>query len=88
VPGPEILKDQTTDARAKNPGLRLVIEDIVESDGKVWARMRGSAHLLGKRLSFGVIDICRFQNGKMVEYWGSPDRLAILHKICALAPPK
>jgi predicted ester cyclase len=34
-----------------------------------------------------VIDICRFDNGKLVEHWGVPDRFALLHQIQALEPP-
>jgi ketosteroid isomerase-like protein len=89
VPGPEILKDQIRDARSSIKGLVLTIEDIVESDGTVWARSRatGSDPRSGKPVSIYVIDICRFENGKMVEHWGVPDRFALLHQIGAL-PPK
>jgi hypothetical protein len=33
-----------------------------------------------------VIDICRFENGKLVEHWGVPDRFAMLHQAGALPP--
>ncbi|WP_128919163.1 MULTISPECIES: ester cyclase [Bradyrhizobium] len=29
----------------------------------------------GKPVCIHVIDICRFDNGKLVEHWGVPDRL-------------
>jgi len=35
-----------------------------------------------------VIDICRFENGKLVEHWGVPDRFAALHQVGALPPPR
>ncbi len=89
VPGPEILKEQIRDARSSITGLVLTIEDVVEGGGTVWARSRatGSDPRSGKPVSIYVIDICRFENGKLVEHWGVPDRFALLHQIGAL-PPK
>jgi ketosteroid isomerase-like protein len=90
LPGPAILKDQIQAARAANPDLALSIEDIIEGGDKVWARLRatGTDPRTGKRVSFDVIDICRFEAGKLVEHWGVPDRFALLHQIGALpAPP-
>jgi ketosteroid isomerase-like protein len=89
VPGPEILKDQIRDARSSIRDLILTVEDIVESGGTVWARSRatGSDPRSGKPVSICVVDICRFENGKLVEHWGVPDRFALLHQIGAL-PPK
>ncbi len=57
------------------------VEDIVESGETVWARSRatGNDPRSGKPVSIYVIDICRFENGKLVEHWGVPDRLALLH---------
>jgi len=89
IPGPEILKDQIRDARSSIRDLVLTVEDIVESGGAVWARSRatGSDPRSGKPVSIYVIDICRFENGKLVEHWGVPDRFALLHQIGVL-PPK
>jgi ketosteroid isomerase-like protein len=90
VPGPEILKDQIRDARSSIKDLILTIEDIVENDGTVWARSKasGSDPRSGKPVSIYVIDICRFENGKLVEHWGVPDRFALLHQLGALPPPR
>jgi predicted ester cyclase len=90
LPGSEILKDQIREARAATPDLSLTIEDFVSDADKVWARLRGMGTdpRSGKRVSFDVIDICRFENGKLAEHWGVPDRFALLHQIGALpAPP-
>ena len=89
VPGPEILKDQIRDARSSIKDLVLTIEDIVENGETVWARSRatGTDPRSGKPVSIYVVDICRFENGKLVEHWGVPDRFALLHQIGAL-PPK
>jgi ketosteroid isomerase-like protein len=89
VPGPEILKDQIQTARNNVKGLTLTVEDLVEDGDKVWARSRctGTDPRSGKPISMTVIDICRFENGKLVEHWGVPDRFAMLHQIGALPPP-
>ena len=89
VAGPEILKDQIQTARSHVKGLTLTVEDLVENGDKVWARSRctGTDPRSGKPISITVIDICRFENGKLVEHWGVPDRFAMLHQIGALPPP-
>jgi hypothetical protein len=87
VPGPEILKDQIRDARNSIRDLVLTVEDIVESGDTVWARSMatGSDPRSGKAVAIYVVDICRFENGKLVEHWGVPDRFALLHQIGALS---
>jgi len=89
VPGPEILKDQIQTARRNITGLSLKLEDYVESGDTVWGRSIGTGthSRSGKTVSFTVIDICRFEKGKLVEHWGVPDRFALLHQIGALPPP-
>ena len=89
VSGPEILKDQIQTARGNTQGLTLTVEDLVESGDKVWARSTatGTNRRSGRPMSMTVIDICRFENGKLVEHWGVPDRFAMLHQIGALPPP-
>ncbi|QOZ35904.1 ester cyclase [Bradyrhizobium sp. CCBAU 53421] len=89
VPGPEILKDQIQTARRNISNLSLTVEDLVESGSKIWGRSTctGTHSRSGKSVSFTVIDICRFEKGKLVEHWGVPDRFAQLHQIGTLAPP-
>src|SRR4051812_28567576 len=89
VPGPEILKDQIQTARSHVKGLTQAVEDFVEHGDAVWGRSRctGTDPRSGKPISITVIDICRFENGKLVEHWGVPDRFAMLHQIGALPPP-
>ena len=89
VPGPEILKDQIQTARSNTRGFNLTVEDLVENGDQVWARSRctGTDLLSGKPINITVIDICRFENGKLVEHWGVPDRFARLHQTGALSPP-
>jgi predicted ester cyclase len=60
---------------------------VVDGD-KIWARSicTGTDPRSGKAVSMTVIDICRFENGKLVEHWGVPDRFAMLHQAGALPP--
>jgi len=61
----------------------LTIEDMVADGDKVWARMTGrgtdAKGLMGRpptgrSFAITVIDVCRFEDGKIVEHWGVPDR--------------
>ena len=61
----------------------LTIEDMVADGDKVWARLTGrgtdSKGLMGRpptgrSFAITVIDVCRFEDGKIVEHWGVPDR--------------
>ncbi len=89
LPGPEILKSQIEAARREVTGLTLTIEDIVADGDKVWARMvgRGSDPRSGNPITMSVIDVCRFEDGLMVEHWGIPDRFALLHQLGLLPEP-
>ena len=90
------LKRAIAGLRAAFPDLTHTLEDVVEQGDKVWARMtsrgthRGPFMGLaptGKTFAITVIDVCRFENGKIVEHWGVPDRLALMQQLGAL-PPK
>ena len=61
----------------------LTIEDMAADGDTLWVRMtaRGtdSAGVAGRPPShrpfeITVFDVCRFENGKIVEHWGAPDR--------------
>jgi predicted ester cyclase len=34
-----------------------------------------------------VMDVCRFENGQIVEHWGVPDRFAVLMQLGLLQQP-
>jgi predicted ester cyclase len=61
----------------------LTIEDMVADGNTVWARMTGRGTdskgfmgrpPTGRSFAITVMDVCRFENGKIVEHWGVPDR--------------
>ncbi len=95
--GPEGLKGAITYLRSVFPDFRLTIEDTVTAGDTIWVRMRARGtqqgpHLglppTGKPIDIYVIDICRFEGGKMVEHWGVPDRLALLEQLGFLRRPQ
>ena len=78
------------------PDFHLSIEDAVVQGDKVWMRCVARGTNLGgfmgppngKSFSITVMDVCRFDNGKMVEHWGSPDRFALLSQLDLLPRPQ
>ena len=76
--------------RGSAPDFRLTIDDLVVSHDTVWARMRATGtdtggHFgrppTGRTFDIQVIDICRFDRGVMVEHWGVPDRMEVVHQL-------
>jgi predicted ester cyclase len=95
--GLEGLRATITGLRRDFPDFTLTIEDLAEDGDKVWARLRGrGSHRAGffglpragKPMAVDVIDICRFEGGKMVEHWGVPDRFSMLEQLGLLPPPE
>ena len=75
----------------------LTIEDLVIYEDKVWGRMTGRGTQkgqfgpmppTGKKIEITVIDIMRFGNGKLIEHWGVPDRLAAMEQLGMKPPPR
>jgi predicted ester cyclase len=74
----------------------LTIEDMVADGDKVWARLTGrgtdSKGIMGRpptgrSFTITVIDVCRFENGKIVEHWGVPDRFHQMAQLGLLPAP-
>lgn len=89
--GVELLKAMIGEARAQMPDLTMSVEDMVVDGDKVWARSvgQGTHPRTGRTLTLTVFDICRFQDGRIVEHWGVPDRFALVHQAGLLdAPPQ
>jgi predicted ester cyclase len=51
-------------------------------------RREGQRSSSGKPVTMSVMDVCRFENGMMVEHWGIPDRFALLHQLGLLPRPR
>ena len=74
----------------------LTIEDMVADGDKVWARMTGrgtdSKGIMGRpptgrSFAITVIDVCRFEQARIVEHWGVPDRFHQLAQLGLLPQP-
>lgn len=78
------------------PDFNVTIEDMVAQGDHVWVRStaRGTNHggimgpPNGKSFEIAVFDVVRFENGKIVEHWGSPDRFAMLTQLGLLPQPQ
>lgn len=82
--------------RKSFPDFTLTIEDMVAVGDKVWVRMSAHGTNLGgfmgppngKSFEAAVFDMCRFEDGKIIEHWGSPDRFAMLAQLGLLPKPQ
>ena len=94
--GPEGAKKTINYLRSAFPDFKITIDEVVAVGDKVWARQRGGGTNLGsfaghpptgRKAFIDVIDVCRFENGKMVEHWGVPDQLGMMLALGLIAPP-
>jgi len=85
--GPDGAKGAIKYLRRAFPDFTLTIDEVVSVGDKVWARQRGGGTNTGsfagrpptgKKAFIDVIDVCRFEDGKMVEHWGVPDQLGMM----------
>jgi steroid delta-isomerase-like uncharacterized protein len=78
------------------PDLHLTIEDMAAVGDRVWIRMTAHGTNLGpmfgpptaNEMTITVFDVCRFENGKIVEHWGVPDRFALMAQLGLLPQSK
>jgi predicted ester cyclase len=92
----EGFKKDIQSLRSGFSDFRLTIEEMVSEGNKVWVRMtaRGThdgpffGPPTGKPMTITVFDICRFENGRIVEHWGVPDRFAMLAQLGLLPRPE
>ena len=96
-PGIEGVKNAIKGLHRAFPDFSLTIEDLIENEDKVWGRLTGrGTHKnqfgpmppTGRKFEITVIDIMRFENGKLAEHWGVPDRLALMEQLGMKPPPK
>ena len=96
-PGVEGVKNAIKSLHSAFNNFSMVIEDFVIYDNKVWGRMTargiqtgqfGPMPPTGKTFEITVIDIMQFNEGKLVEHWGVPDRLGLMEQLGMKPPPK
>ena len=91
----EGMKQDIHYLRTAFPDFHLAIEDMIAEGDKVWIRItaHGTNHgpfmgpPTGKPMNITVMDVCRFENGKIVEHWGVPDRFAVMAQLGLLPQP-
>jgi predicted ester cyclase len=85
--GREGLKNVIRSLRLAFPDLSYTVIQTVADGDKVWGHFRAHGtnegpfvgqEPTGKTMDIDVIDTSRFEDGKMVEHWGVPDRLGAL----------
>ena len=95
-PNVEGVKGAIVSLRTPFPDLKLTIEEIIAREDKTWARItaRGTHQgpfmgrpPTGKSSVIAVIDVCRFETGKIVEHWGVADRLSLMGQLGLLPRP-
>ena len=91
-PGPDGFKTFFTSMRAAFPDMKVEPQTVVSEGDKVaFAYTLTGTHegdifgvpATGKSIKVRGMQIGRFENGKMVERWGSSDELGILKQIGA-----
>jgi predicted ester cyclase len=94
--GIEGVKGTIAFLRAAHPDLVLSIEDSAVAGDMIWARLRCTGTQAGalpglpptgKPVTIDVIDICRAEDGRLVEHWGVADQLGLLEQLGALPSP-
>jgi predicted ester cyclase len=94
--GPEGLKRTIKILRSAFPDFTITITELVAVGDKVWVMQKGGGTNLGsfaghpptgRKAFIDVIDVCRFENGKVVEHWGVPDQLGMMMALGHITPP-
>ena len=93
-PGRQGVKETVTYLRSAFPDFKLTIDSLVADGDRVWAIQRGTGTNLGsfagkppsgRQMDITVIDVCRFENGALVEHWGVPDQLGAMLQLGFIA---
>jgi predicted ester cyclase len=94
--GPDGLKKTIKILRSAFPDFTITITEVVAVGDKVWVMQKGGGTNdgsffghppTGRKAFIDVIDVCRFENGQVVEHWGVPDQLGMLMALGHVAPP-
>jgi predicted ester cyclase len=96
VRGQDAVKAVIQSLRASFPDIHYAIDDLAVDGDQVWARLKATAtqagpfmghEPTGRSMAIDVIDITRFEDGRMVEHWGVPDRLGAMLQLGLVPGP-
>ena len=88
--GKEGLKNAINGLHTSFPDLNYDLQNHAENGDTVWVHYKASATHTGpfmgvpssgKRFTIDVIDVARFENNRLVEHWGIPDRFSLLMQL-------
>jgi steroid delta-isomerase-like uncharacterized protein len=90
LPGPAGQKKIADDFRAAFPDLRVTVDFVFGEDDFVVGRWTaagthlghwGGVEPTGRSIIFSAVNVCRFENGKVVEIWNHRDDLGLSEQI-------
>ncbi len=93
APGTDGAKDVIRTLHRWMSEFTLTIEDLVAADDMIWSRNRargvntGSVMgnpPTGRPVEVEVVDIVRFEGGKIVEHWGIADQMGLMLQLGAI----
>lgn len=90
------VKQMTAALRAAFPDFKATVDDMIAEGDRVVVRQTWSGTqkgefmgvpATGKRISWGVIDIVRYADGKVAEHWGQMDAMGMMMQLGAIPAP-
>jgi steroid delta-isomerase-like uncharacterized protein len=96
APGREGFKQVFALFRSAFPDMRISVEDQVAESDKVVSRATVSGThqgdymgipATGKSFSMGIVDIFRFEDGKIAGHWGEGDTLEMMMQLGVVPSP-
>ena len=94
-PSREGVKGLIRSLHATFPDFRCELVDVTADGDKVWGRVRGqgtdrggfAGHPpTGRTVATDSMDLCRFEDGKIVEHWGVVDVFGIMRQLGMIPP--
>lgn len=96
-PGSDGTKATIRALHAAFSEFQLSIVDLIANDEMVWIRNRATGvhtgtfmgrPATGRRFEATVLDVMRFEDGRIVEHWGVPDQLGIFMQLGLIGRPE
>jgi predicted ester cyclase len=96
-PNAEGVKKAIADLHVSFSDMSYTVEHVTASEDMVWMHVKahgrhtgplGATPPTGKTFEIDVIDIARFEDGKIVEHWGVPDRFSMMQQLGVLQRPQ